>query len=74
MASSPGFNPEIFVNRLHPEEWQKLEKDPTHPLYNRAIQGTYPPGSVFKLVVAIAGLEENLINPTGIKIGHRTGQ
>ena len=63
MASSPGFNPEIFVNRLHPEEWLKLEKDPTHPLYNRAIQGTYPPGSVFKLVVAIAGLEENLINP-----------
>jgi len=63
MASSPGFNPEIFVNRLHPEEWKKLENDPNHPLYNRAIQGTYPPGSVFKLVVAIAGLEKGAIDP-----------
>jgi len=63
MASSPGFNPEIFINRLHPERWKKLEQDPTHPLYNRAVQGIYPPGSVFKLVVAIAGLEEGEVAP-----------
>jgi len=63
MASTPGFNPEVFVNPFHPGEWQKLMTDPSHPLYNRAIQGTYPPGSVFKLVLAIAGLEEKFITP-----------
>lgn len=61
MASSPTFYPEIFVNPFHPEEWQNLMTDQTHPLYNRAIQGTYPLGSVFKLVLAMAGLEEGLI-------------
>ncbi len=63
MASAPGFNPEVFVNPFHSEEWQQLMTDPAHPLYNRAIQGTYPTGSVFKLVLAMAGLEENFIAP-----------
>lgn len=63
MASSPTFNPEVFSNPFHPEEWKKLETDPAHPLYNRAIQGVYSPGSVFKLVLALAGLEEKTIDP-----------
>jgi len=63
MASSPSFNPEVFGNPFQPEEWKKLEADPAHPLYNRAIQGVYPLGSVFKLTLALAGLEEKVIDP-----------
>jgi len=63
MESSPGFNPQVFSNPLQKEEWKRLEQDPAHPLYNRAIQGNYPPGSIFKLVVALAGLEGKYITP-----------
>lgn len=61
LVSSPGYHPSLFADKLHPEEWKKLLVDSTNPLLNRAIQGIYPPGSVFKLVVATAGLESGLI-------------
>jgi penicillin-binding protein 2 len=61
MTSSPSYDPEVFIGRMYQEEWKKLESDPGHPLLNRAIQGQYPPGSVFKLVVAAAGLEQGII-------------
>ena len=63
MASSPAFNPEVFVNPFDPGEWTRLMTDPAHPLYNRAIQGTYPLGSVFKTVLSLAGLSEKFITP-----------
>ncbi len=63
MASSPSYDPKVFIGRMYQEEWKRLESDPSHPLLNRAIQGQYPPGSVFKLVVAAAGLEHGIITP-----------
>jgi len=63
MASSPGFDPNMFVKGIPPDEWKVLSQSKTHPLQNRCIQGLYPAGSVFKIVVALAGLEEGKVRP-----------
>jgi len=63
LASSPAFSHEAFERGLSPEEWQNLINHKDHPLVNRAIRGQYPPGSTFKIVMAVAGLEENVITP-----------
>jgi len=65
-VSKPSFNPELFLKRLTPQECAKIFADPEHPLLNRAIQGQYPPGSTFKIVTAIAALEEKKITPETI--------
>ena len=64
LVSSPAFDPNRFARRLDPDEWRALIGNPDHPLQNRAIQNSYPPGSVFKIVMALAGLEEGLIDPS----------
>ena len=61
MTSYPDFNPATFD-----EDYDKLLQDKGNPLFNRAISGTYPPGSVFKMVTAIAGLEEGIITPDSV--------
>jgi penicillin-binding protein 2 len=63
MVSKPAFDPNQFARGITEEEWRALVTDPLHPLSNKAIQGQYPPGSTFKIVVATAALEENIINP-----------
>ncbi|RMF63260.1 MAG: penicillin-binding protein 2 [Calditrichaeota bacterium] len=63
MVSEPDYDPEIFSAPLTPEIWNKLVSDPDKPLYNRACQSVYPPGSTFKLVLAAAGLETGRIDP-----------
>jgi len=63
LASSPTFSQEAFERGLTVAEWQRLLKDKTHPLENRAIKGQYPPGSTFKIVMAVAALEEKVITP-----------
>jgi penicillin-binding protein 2 len=63
LASSPTFSPEAFERGLSAAEWQELLQNKEHPLINRAIKGQYPPGSVFKIVMALAGLEERVITP-----------
>lgn len=63
MASAPSFDPNIFIEGLDRSEWARLTTGRDFPLQNRAIQGQYPPGSVFKIVLALAGLEEGLIDP-----------
>jgi penicillin-binding protein 2 len=63
MASSPAFNPNLFARRLQPEEWQALLAAPHQPLQNRAVQNTYSPGSLFKIVISLAGLTEKVIDP-----------
>jgi penicillin-binding protein 2 len=60
MASRPAFDPNIFASRLSDAAWNALATHPKHPLHNRAIQGQYPPGSVFKMITAIAALEEGV--------------
>jgi len=61
MTSYPDFNPDTFD-----EDYNKLLLDKGNPLFNRAISGTYPPGSVFKMVTAIAGLEEGIVTPDSV--------
>jgi penicillin-binding protein 2 len=61
LASSPTYDPNSFINRFTPQEWQKLAANPDNPLLNRAIQGLYSPGSVFKPVMAAAGLDSGTI-------------
>jgi penicillin-binding protein 2 len=63
MVSSPSFNPNLFNSGISGEDWNKLIKNPLTPLSNRAISGQYPPGSTYKLVIAIAALEEGIITP-----------
>ena len=63
MVSSPSFDPNIFARNLRPEQWQELTSHPKKPLQNRVIQNTYPPGSVFKIIVALAGLDRLKIDP-----------
>ncbi len=62
MSSAPSFDPNIFTKELSTETWQDLN-GPLKKLHNRAIQGAYPPGSVFKAVMAVAGLSEGVITP-----------
>jgi penicillin-binding protein 2 len=63
MASSPVFNPNVFIGGIDRSEWVKIVSSKDCPLQNRAISGLYPPGSVFKIVVALAGLEEGILDP-----------
>ncbi len=57
MGSTPSYDPSAFGRGLTSGEWQALVNDPLHPLTNKAIAGQYAPGSTFKMVVALAGLE-----------------
>ncbi|MFQ5894210.1 MAG: penicillin-binding protein 2 [Nitrospinota bacterium] len=63
LVSRPGFDPNQFATGVEPRIWGDLIRNPLHPFQNRAWQGQYPPGSVFKIVLAAAGLEEGLITP-----------
>ncbi len=63
MVSSPSYDPNIFTRRLASERWQAIVKAPHDPLQNRTVQNTYSPGSVFKIVVAAAGLTERETTP-----------
>jgi penicillin-binding protein 2 len=63
LASTPAFDPNIFARGIKSDEWSGLIKDRLRPLSNRATQGQYPPGSTFKIIMAIAGLEEGVMNP-----------
>lgn len=63
MASSPTYDPRIMVGRDRGRHHQQLNSDPMIPLLNRAIMGTYPPGSTFKITQALVGLQEGIIDP-----------
>jgi penicillin-binding protein 2 len=63
LASSPAFDPNTFATHLSGTEWTALMTNPKRPLNDRAVQGQYPPGSIFKIVTALAGLQEGVITP-----------
>lgn len=63
MVSAPSFDPNTFARGLTPKEWRALMFHKERPLHNRAIQGQFPPGSIFKIVVALAGLNADVIRP-----------
>lgn len=72
MASYPDYEPELFVDGISTEKYNEYINSETTPLINRAIQGAYAPGSTFKMITAIAGLESGAItqaekiNDTGV--------
>src|SRR5438874_1988367 len=63
MVSSPAFNPNVYSKRFTPETWKEISSNPFKVELNRALQGLYSPGSVFKTVTAVAGLAEGAIGP-----------
>jgi len=62
-VSSPSYDSDIFTEGLTQTEWDSIVQDKRIPLFNRAIRGQYPPGSIYKMVTAIAGLEKGIITP-----------
>ena len=62
-VSKPAFDPNYFVDGIDPQYWAELNNSPDRPLYNRAIAGTYPPGSTFKPFMALAALETGKRTP-----------
>ena len=63
LASSPDIDPNKFIDGINQKEWNRLVNSKDYPLQNRAIRGQYAPGSIFKIIVALAGLEEGVIDP-----------
>ncbi|MCC6446628.1 MAG: penicillin-binding protein 2 [Armatimonadetes bacterium] len=79
MVSKPSYDPNIFARGITSEEWQSLINLPTRPLQNRAMSNAYPPGSTFKTITALAGLESGspvvhyaVHCPGSYRIGRRT--
>src|SRR5499426_3838052 len=72
MVSRPAFDPNIFSQRAKTpegkEEIRELYEDPDKPLYNRVIQGAFPPGSTWKLLTTVAALNEGTITPENSRI------
>lgn len=64
MASSPSFDPNAFNVGLGTAEWRKLSTNPYKPLTDKSIAGRYPPGSTFKMVVALAAMEAGVVGPS----------
>jgi penicillin-binding protein 2 len=60
MVSRPVFDPNRFAVRIGRDDWNQLVTDPNHPLLNKAIQAQLAPGSTFKVIMSVAGLEENV--------------
>jgi len=78
MVSLPSYDNNLFIGGISEEDYAQLSEDPHHPLVNHAISGLYPPGSIFKVVTAVAGLEQGIVNrrsvifcPGTIWIPHR---
>ncbi|MBN8531372.1 MAG: penicillin-binding protein 2 [Alphaproteobacteria bacterium] len=57
LASMPAFDPNRFSQGIKPDYWKSLLNNEKHPLINKALAGQYPPGSIFKMIVALAGLK-----------------
>ena len=79
LVSHPSFDPNLFSWGISQNDWDKLAKDPNNPLENRALRGEYPPASTFKIIVAVAALEDNIIGKEDtffcagkLQIGNRT--
>lgn len=64
IASSPSFDPNLFVHGISVADYRALTEDRYRPLASKAVQGVYPPGSTFKMVTALAALEAGVIDST----------
>ncbi|HQB77817.1 MAG TPA: penicillin-binding protein 2 [Tenuifilaceae bacterium] len=80
MISSPTYDPDLLVGRARTTNYRTLQADTLNPLFNRSIMALYPPGSTFKIVNALIGLEEGIVAPTtkyscdgGYRVGRGVG-
>lgn len=80
MISSPTYNPELLVGRERTANFRFLDSDSLKPLFNRALMALYPPGSTFKIVNALIGLQEGVVRPEtryscdgGYRVGRGVG-
>jgi len=64
MISRPAFDPNVFAHRFSQDTWEGVVSDPRHPLQNRVSYSKFAPGSVFKIVMSIAALEEGTATPS----------
>ncbi|MHA6344970.1 penicillin-binding protein 2 [Roseivivax sp. CAU 1761] len=78
IASAPGFDPNKFVRGISYDDYGALQNNERHPLVSKTVQGFYPPGSTFKMITAMAGLEAGIIGPNDtvycpghLKVGSR---
>ncbi|MCG8636690.1 MAG: penicillin-binding protein 2 [Desulfobacterales bacterium] len=81
MASTPSFDQNDFIGGISSKKWRALMDDPGRPMNNKAIQAEYPPASTYKIITAMAGLEEKVIDrnstsycPGFYKFGNRRYQ
>jgi penicillin-binding protein 2 len=63
LVSLPAFDPAQFASSISADEWRALVEDPRHPMQNKVLRGQYPPGSTFKIAVAMAALEAGVATP-----------
>ena len=66
LVTSPSYDPNLLVGRARSENYLKLQTDTLVPLFNRALMAQYPPGSIFKVLQALIGLQEKVIFPNTI--------
>jgi len=64
MVSRPAFDPNLFTRRISKSDWKEMTDNPDKPMMNRAIQAQFAPGSTFKPIVTIAGLETGTLEPS----------
>ena len=62
LYSAPSYDPNRFIGGISRDLWKELNEDPRHPLYNKVIQGRYPPGSTWKLATAAIALEDGIVS------------
>lgn len=63
LVTSPTYDPELLVGRVRNTNYRVLQKDSLNPLFDRALQAQYPPGSIFKIVQSLTALQEGVITP-----------
>ena len=61
LYSAPSYDPNRFIGGIPADYWKQLTEDTRHPLYNKVIQGAYPPGSTWKLATAVAALQDGVV-------------
>lgn len=64
--SSPGYDPNLMVGSALPKNYKILQQDTLKPLFNRALMASYPPGSIFKLINSLVGLQEGTLTPENL--------
>jgi len=76
MVNNPAYDPNLMIGRERSRNYGRLLKDPSKPLFNRAMMAYYPPGSTFKVINSLIGLQEHVITPEtyfGCASGYRVG-